>query len=69
MHRPGIDYDPSREGSPYSFEGGIGRGWNVIGSLTSPDPRFRRRATRRMTIIWALSLLPIAVLAIALLAH
>jgi hypothetical protein len=64
--RPGLDYDPSREGSPYTFEGGIGRGWNVIGSLTSRDPRFRRMATRRMTFLWTVSLLPMALVAVAL---
>lgn len=68
-HRPGVDYDPGREGSPYSFEGGMGRNWNIVGSLTSPDPRFRRMAIRRMTLLWTVMLLPSALVAIALIAH
>jgi len=67
--RPGIDYDNGRDGSPYSFEGGMARGWNIVGSLTSPDARFRRRATRRMMVFWAVTLLPTAVVAVALLVH
>jgi len=65
--RPGIDYDNGRDGSPYSFEGSMARNWNVIGSLTSRDPRFRRKAARVMAVFWAVTVLPGAVVAIALL--
>ena len=66
--RPGIDYDAGREGSPYSFEGSMARNWNIIGSLTSPDARFRRMATRRMTLFWIVMALPFVLVAIALIA-
>lgn len=69
MRRPGIDYDPGREGSPYSFEGGLGRGWNIIGSLTSRDPAFRRMASRRMALLWAVTTLPGLIVLIVLLAR
>ena len=47
---PGLGYDPGREGSPYTFEGAQARGWNVIGSLLSPDPVFRRKAQLRFFV-------------------
>lgn len=63
---PGLGYDPGREGSPYSFEGGMARGWNVIGSLTSPDPVFRRKAQRRFLIMRAPFLIAYLIVAIVL---
>jgi hypothetical protein len=64
--RPGIDYDAGREGSPYSVEGSLARNWNIVGSLTSRDPRFRRMATRRMTFFWAVMLLPSVLVVVVL---
>ena len=48
---PGIDYDPGREGSPYTFEGQMGRLQNEVGSLLSPDPEFRRKAQFRFFVL------------------
>lgn len=67
LRRPGIDYDNGRDGSPYSVEGGLARNWNIVGSLTSRDPRFRRKATRRMTFLWTAMALPWVAIAIVLL--
>jgi len=46
----------------------MARNWNIIGSLTSPDARFRRMATRRMTLFWIVMALPFVLVAIALIA-
>lgn len=64
--RPGIDFDPGREGSPYTFEGSMGRNWNIVGSLTSRDPEFRRKASRRMAWAALVMALPLLIVAIAL---
>ena len=49
--RPGMFYDPGRDGSPYTFEGQMGRLRNEIGSLTSPDPKFRKKAQFRYLVV------------------
>jgi len=65
--RPGMFYDPGREGSPYTFEGQMGRLQNEIGSLTSPDPEFRRKAQfRYLVIAIPLTVVPLVVVIIAL---
>lgn len=64
---PGIDYDPGREGSPYTFEGQMGRLQNEIGSLMSPDPEFRRKAQfRYLVFAIPLTVVPLVVVIIAL---
>jgi hypothetical protein len=50
--RVGRHPDPGRFGSPYTFEGQLARSNNILNSLTSRDPVFRRKARRRFLSVY-----------------
>jgi hypothetical protein len=65
--RPGMFYDPGRDGSPYTFEGQMGRLQNEIGSVMSPDPEFRKKAQFRFFVMQLPGLIMAAIVLVVVL--